>query len=336
MKTLKALTRRVRTRVATRIYHNPVGQRLLRMTRGCRAPIEWARRARAARIFATPGEIDVDPSIGYRRLTRQELPGIDPLLERCAYRIREVRPSLPEWTAAQPDQFRIAFDLLGDEHLSRWPEFLDFALSEPILGTVTRYFGSLPVLRRVALGYSPASVEPPQGSQLFHFDGEDSRQLKLFVALSDIDATDGPLTFHGATVSKRARRSLPRSQPDSPTSRVHGPYSDETVAHILQEPAHRLEGSLGTALWLDTSRCLHFGSRVQPGRERFMLMLAFRPFPAVHETPYNIFNDSRFAHDPLRRAVLRAPSPRPPGWFFPTPEVAPGPAGRGRSRADAM
>lgn len=332
MRALVTGARRRWGRLSSRVFHNPMGQRVLRWSRGGRAPLEWLLRMRAGRAFGPDGTLDVDADLGYRRLGREEAPAIEALLARCDQRIRDVRPHLPRWTKAQPGRFQIAFDLLGDEHLDRWPEFLDLALDEKLLGAATRYLGSLPVLRRIALGYSPPSRDPPRGSQLFHFDGEDARQLKLFVALEDIDAGSGPLTFHDAARSQRARIRLPRSRPDPPESRLHGPYSDEEVERIVQMPPQRFEGPRGSALWLDTSRCLHFGSRVEPGRERLMLMVAYRRFPAIHETPFNVFDEGRFAGDPLRRASLRPPRARPRGWYFPRPEDAVGPGARGEGR----
>ena len=108
-----------------------------------------------------------------------------------------------------------------------------------------------------------------------------------------------------------------------PHSRVRGPYRDEDVLAAASEPIQRLEGPPGTALLIDTSRCLHYGSRVAEGHERFSMHVVFRRYHSVHETPFNVFAEPRFEADAVRRAAMSSPDRLPRGWYYPDPSLGP-------------
>jgi hypothetical protein len=96
-----------------------------------------------------------------------------------------------------------------------------------------------------------------RSSQLFHLDGADVSQVKLFVHCTDVIEASGPLTVLDAATSRRLAKKLGYRIGDS---RV----SDERVAEVLGDAAEpvSLTGRRGTAHFVDTSRCFHFGSRV--------------------------------------------------------------------------
>jgi hypothetical protein len=100
----------------------------------------------------------------------------------------------------------------------------------------------------------------PRSSQLFHLDNADTSQIKLFLHCTDVVETSGPLSVLDAARSKRLAKKSGYSIGD-------GRIGDERVADILGDAAEpvRLTGPVGTAHFVDTSRCFHFGSRVHPG-----------------------------------------------------------------------
>src|SRR5207302_4891292 len=94
-------------------------------------------------------------------------------------------------------------ELLTDDDLVRYPQLVDFCLSRGVTEAVTRYLGTLPVLRRVGLWLSFAA--PMDGaSRLFHLDPEDFTQVRMFLNVIDIRREQGPLTFLPADVSDTA------------------------------------------------------------------------------------------------------------------------------------
>ncbi|MDB2576592.1 hypothetical protein N9Z54_05245 [Planctomycetota bacterium] len=318
----------LRTRLHFSVYANKVGFRLLK---GHRKLAHWgARRARAAAgkalIERTGCPVKIDPELGYRWIEPGELPGMDALINSCDGVVEGARPHLPRLGAEAPGRYRIAFDLLGDDGLDQRPELVDAMVSDELLACASDYLGGVPLLRRVAVGHSPGHEEPQgttwAGSQLFHFDGEDDRQIKVFVLLTDVeDERDGPLTFLPAAASRDAVKKL-GGRPVGPVGSYMraGPYSDEAVREVVN-PADlvTMTGKRGRVLLLDTSTTLHQGSRVHHGHERTVFMGVLQRFDLVHETPFNWIDPSRFADGSAQALALTPPRPIQRNFFFPDP-----------------
>lgn len=306
------------------------GMALLRAARILRAPREhWARKhARARRLADRSVRLAVDPRLGYRWIGAGELPQIAAAVE-WARSIHAARAALlPAILAARCGKHRIVFDLLTDVELARRPELLDFALCDELLDAATDYLGELPVLWRIGVGLS---VHDPlqrahAHSQLLHLDGEDVMQLKLMVNVSSVEPDDGPLCLLPADVTQRVLRgagfdvvrrvAMQRGAGFTTTPRLG---DEEAFRHADPSELVRLEGPPGTALLVDTSRCLHFGSRTAPGRQRLLLAVGFQRYHLVNASPFNDFESARARLDPLRRLVIARPRRSPSGSFFPEP-----------------
>ncbi|UUY05663.1 hypothetical protein LRS13_09130 [Svornostia abyssi] len=152
-------------------------------------------------------------------------------------------------------------DLLHTSDLHFASPFLRFARSEGVVAPVSAYLGVIPILTYVDVWHSEHVAKAPFSSQLWHLDGADVRQIKVFVHCSDVGATSGPLTVVGAAASAALTRDVGYTFATS--SRV----DDDTVQRLLPAgtAAEPLTGPRGTAAFVDTSRCLHFGSRVEAG-----------------------------------------------------------------------
>ena len=61
-----------------------------------------------------------------------------------------------------------------------------------------------------------------------------------------------------------------------------------------------VQGPAGTAIAIDTSRCLHLGSRVQPGTFRLMLYLQY----CTTREQTNAYDVARFSSDEMRRLAV--------------------------------
>jgi hypothetical protein len=80
--------------------------------------------------------------------------------------------------------------------------------------------------------------------------------MKIFILCSEVTPANGPLTVMAAETSKVARR------------KVHYKYglkvTDEQIAGAVGSvEQHAMTGPPGTACFVDTSRCFHYGSRVE-------------------------------------------------------------------------
>ncbi|MEM1453372.1 MAG: hypothetical protein AAGI22_29990 [Planctomycetota bacterium] len=309
------------------MYSNPAGFRLLQAQRRLARPFELRRRRRAAAdlIARVKDPLRIDPELGYRWIEPGELQGIDALVDSCTDAIDDARPHVERLVEAAPGRFRIAFDFLGDDRVHDRPELVDAMVSDELLACASDYLGAVPVLRRVAIGYSPGQVDTDHawaGSQLFHYDGEDDRQVKMFVLLTDVeDERHGPLTFLSAAASKRVSRAL-GDRPEGPIGSYMraGPYTDEQVRqHASPDEFLKMTGKRGRVLLLDTCATLHQGSRVHHGHERIVFMGVLQRYHLVHATPYNWFDASRHEPGTVQRLALTPPDPRPRNFFFPDP-----------------
>ena len=220
--------------------------------------------------------------------------------------VADAHAALARFDAAAPSsesQKRFLVNVLDRRTLTADSAVVRFALRDDVLSAVSRYLGVVPCLGAISVFFSDTVEGTPKSSQLHHCDGDDVTQVKIFVYCSDVDAASGPLTVLGAEQSARVRRA----------TRYHyrQRLTDEQVAAVLgPRQEHPILGASGTAAFVDTSRCFHFGSRVAPGAApRLVTMIQY-------QTPYSFMppadKDGRgpFSHfdspalGPLQRLVL--------------------------------
>lgn len=150
-----------------------------------------------------------------------------------------------------------------------------FALQPAVLGIVAQVYGELPQLDSVLLTWSRYDNKPLSVSQLWHRDFDDTRVLKLFVYLTNVDGSDdGPFTFIDGALSDRARYSVKSHRADAMLSTRLDPAQSTAIT-----------GPALTAFMVETSRCLHMGSRVAAGHERLLYTATFISTPRLYPEP---------------------------------------------------
>lgn len=160
--------------------------------------------------------------------------------------------------------------VLQNEAFIAQPEILAYITSAPILELAAGYLGEAPVLSSVKLWWSPVN-NTTQSSQLYHFDEEDDWQLKFFLNVSPVTSESGPFTLLPIPASEEVAHRA---------GRRHGRFPDELVErHVGPPKPVCLTGPSGTLAAVDTSRCLHFGSRGNTV-DRVVLMFQFTRFSA--------------------------------------------------------
>jgi hypothetical protein len=171
-----------------------------------------------------------------------------------------------------------------------------FALREDVLAAVSRYLGVIPFLSVISVFHSDVVEGVPTSSQLHHCDGDDVTQIKVFVYCSDVGPEAGPLTVLSAEASDRVRRAT--------GYQFRQRLTDQQVHDIVGTGSeHAILGPAGTTVFVDTSRCFHFGSRVNPGAQpRLVTMIQY-------QTPYSfMLPTSAQATLPFRRLIDRGTS----------------------------
>jgi hypothetical protein len=191
--------------------------------------------------------------------------------------------------AAGASQKRFLVNVLDRRTLAADSAVIRFALRDDVLAAVSRYLGVVPRLGAISVFFSDTVEGTPKSSQLHHCDGDDVTQVKVFIYCSDVDKASGPLTVLGAENSARVRR-VTRYQ-------YRQRLTDDQVAAVLgPNRAQAILGPSGTAAFVDTSRCFHFGSRVAPGAPpRLVTMIQY-------QTPYSFIPpDGKDGVGPLAR-----------------------------------
>jgi hypothetical protein len=153
--------------------------------------------------------------------------------------------------------------LLTAADLARAPSVASLSLDEAVLAAAEAYLHEAPVLRSVQIFHTPVN-DTAAGSQKAHFDHIGERQLKMFVYLNDVGAEDGPFCFCSAQASAAYKTRQPRK----------GGRFDDVELPAGGEEVETLAGPAGTAILIDTTRCLHFGGRARRG-ERIMLVAQY-------------------------------------------------------------
>lgn len=135
------------------------------------------------------------------------------------------------------------------------PEVQLLLADRSLLALAQAYLGAAPVQDLVAMWWTtPSADSSGDAAQLFHFDLDRLRFVKLFVYLTDVHDTSGPHEYVRGT-----HRDLPRSL------RADRRFADEEVLDVLgADRIARIVGPRGTMFLADT-RGLHRGLRVERG-----------------------------------------------------------------------
>jgi hypothetical protein len=281
---------RVRGPGVRRIYFN------------ARRASRFLRDAPRRSVLATLSRSDVDiaPEGGFVVLPPSRFPETDAI-------VREARASLATYDAAAPpagkNRKRFLQNVLDSSSLTLDSAMLRFGLRDDVLSSVSRYLGVVPLLTTIAVFHSDTVAGDPTSSQLYHCDGDDVTQVKIFVYCTDVDVPSGPLTLLDAATTREVQRRT--------GYRYRHRLSDDQVRAAVGAPReHVILGPTGTTVFVDTSRCFHFGSRVAPGAPaRLAAMIQYQtPYsfmlPAAAETaaPFRHLLTPSLA--PLQRLVL--------------------------------
>lgn len=216
----------------------------------------------------------VDPELGYASFPPGRLPGSAAVVARCRDLFEARRQELSEHAFVLNPNKRFLLSVLAGDDFCDHPDLLSFMVSRPILDVATAYLGAVPLLAGANLWWSPRN-ETARSSQLFHTDNEDWSQLKVLINLQDTCERHGPFTLIPAGRSERVLRE---------TRYVTGRLDDEAVlARAGADALVRFTGPTGSGGFVDTSRCLHYGSR-QILEDRLVLVFQFMRFESPTES----------------------------------------------------
>ncbi len=238
---------------------------------------EAARRRRLARALpASPDRIA--PERGFAIVDWDDFPEFRQALAHAQELAAAVDWAELEARSKKPFLINQPIDITSPRHA----DLAAFVLSDRLLGTLSAYLGSVPVLAYVSLQYSPNTAFHEGRSQQFHLDGEAVKSLKCYAPLREITADSGPLTVIPADESLRIHRKLVA---DGIARHQNEKISDEDIARAAggEPETHAVIGRPGQAGIVDTCRCYHYGSR--PGRTPRMILFFHFMTPFAKDLP---------------------------------------------------
>ena len=268
----------------------------------------------AAKVAANPGQVilrrrmaeqlgdasqaigTIPPPKGCLFFGPETIPGTGEVVESCAKIFDALRGTEKVEKFLFNPRKRFLLALLKGDDFREHPDLIRFMVSHPILDTVTHYLGAVPLLAGATLWWTPEN-QTAQRSQCYHFDGEDRTQVKVLINIFATNEEHGPFTLLPADVSAPYQRAIATRER----------LSDEQLeAEIRAGNELRLTGPRGSGGFVDTGRCLHYGSR-QNVRERLMLKIQFLRFQCPTESTFRFrapLDVPGLDPDPMQKLVL--------------------------------
>ena len=285
-------------RLKYRILRSPTAAGLVKSARSASMGAVLTRRAelaarlpRDAMVLDHAAKLDRDGFVSLDDL-------VDPnALHALAFaaearRNGEAEVPLPEGTSHKAFWTRLLDAELVDGKMPSDSVFTRFALQPRILGMLAQSFGALPLLDYILLTLSRPSPGELSQSQLWHRDHDDVRTIKLFVYLTDVRSTEeGPFSFMPGPVSDRIGSAMRSHAPD-----------DWLFARAERSEMEQIVAPRLSAFAVETSRCLHMGSRVADGHERLLFTATYTTAPRVFGAGHRFTPVDR--SDELTHAVL--------------------------------
>lgn len=154
-----------------------------------------------------------------------------------------------------------------------------FILSNDIYGVVTKYFGYLPLLNQCSIWITNEQQEEYNSSQLFHIDHDDTKHLKFFLNIEEIDETSGPFTFYNKIDSKKIYKKINKfislKKFKIKFFSRNKKFEDNYLHSII--PNKNLINNIGAKgmyTFVDTAKCYHYGGRIK-NKPRIIFHLHF-------------------------------------------------------------
>ena len=245
------------------------------------------RRAAAKRIAAS-ASFSIDRTRGFAVFSPDRFPEaleIVAATHGVADRVDLGRPGLSKKARAG-----FMVPMLDTAALDVTSPFLRLALRPDIIAAVSAYLGMVPVIAHLQVYYSGAGEdEARRQSQLFHCDSDDTTQVKIFVLCTAVSADNGPLTLLEAGTSQALRQRL--------DYQFGKKIKDKQLEGVITEGDRRpVVGPAGTVCFADTSRCFHFGSRVEKEAGPRLIAMVQYLTPSAFMLPRGYRADAPFRH----------------------------------------
>ena len=184
------------------------------------------------------------------------------------------------------------FPLLSDEIKD---EVVKFALSEKNLLTATKYLKVLPVVKKIIVYINVPTSVKEQGAQLWHKDDFGYKSLDIFLAISDVDMSNGPLYFLKTKnplgvffkIKDVIKNAKPGERNKVSIDKFSEHYSDSEIGALI--------GKSGTGVLIDSFTKYHRGGFCKT-KDRIMLRISYQTPDSSRGN--NSHNNEKFFYHP--------------------------------------
>jgi hypothetical protein len=255
------------------------------------------RRALRYQELSSSGQIPVPSSVmsdGYLLDTSKAMPYLQELLDVGRIIILENRTA-----SLQRKDFLV--NVLEAQDYKKYPAIIDFATSAEMISVVAEYLRHIPVLSVIELWWSGPSADDREviSSQMYHLDNADTTQVKVFVHLNNTTEDMGPFTFLPISASMQVCQKTNYGS----VKGVHRLTDGEVFSFVSRDREVKAIVPEGTLAFVDTSKCLHYGSRnVKVGRPIMMIQYV-TPCRGDFRTP-SLSKFFESSNNELRRLVM--------------------------------
>ena len=130
-------------------------------------------------------------------------------------------------------------------------------IADPFVDIATKYLGTLPILDSFQIWFSPNVDDEQIGSKLMHRDGEDFKQLKIFIPIEEVTLENGPLHV----INKKESEVIYKSLIDKKITKRRNQKIDDKHIKNFNPKIHKVLMKEDQCSMVDTCACYHFGSR---------------------------------------------------------------------------
>jgi hypothetical protein len=262
--------------------------------------VQTRRRAARDLLARVKPPVRITSDNAYAMISPKEFPEIPQVVALSKEIVEQRRKELPPlkgqatfWHLIQPGDLT-----------SRYRPLLDFAVSDGMLAMVSDHLGMVPRLLHLDVWLSPP-MPNMVGSHRYHLDKPDGEILSVFININDVGPKEGPFTFLPADVSKEVCR---KTRYDLIYYRGGKRLEDADVEQAAGSATPvQLKGPSGTGGIVNTSRCLHLGSRCT--EPRIVLAIKYALAHKVMPSYAAMFAGHPYGGDPLRSLVLEGSAP---------------------------
>jgi hypothetical protein len=304
-KTIDVLAQPIRQNRLHKFLHKKLGiprnivQPFLTTFKIIGSPHQYRQRKQLAKDILAEGKqrLFIPEEDGYRIFGPDDFQEIGPIVRYCAKVYQESRETFAAESLQKHPTKKFLFPILEGVEFFRHPALLQLMVSRLFLDAAITYLGAVPRLAGARLCWSPKN-ETNRSSQLYHFDYEDLKQVKVFINIFETKEDQGPFTFLPANISEAVQRSI---------GRVIGRVHDERIYEGGgRNQEVKLVGQAGSGAFVDTCRCLHYGSRLNQ-RDRVVLIIQFLKWHSSYQStaPFQVPDDLPGLNlDPVQKLAL--------------------------------